>query len=535
MTNVNSHGKPSRRSHDKSCLYHFLTRPGANAPRDTSDMRSSQKSSPSPSQGPAYDHTSIELDGWEVTVGKSGHELNAQELLFTDAILERFADLELEGSEDKKRRVDTRFSAHVSPRSLVEFHASSENPHFRAMCSRGVELLGAEPGRISFAARRVADAADIFLRRSDNRDPVLKSFALNVRLRARQTLQDRLAEATQPQGATVSREEGAALMATRAMAMAEYFGVHDATSALGVHFILDARGNPAFAFKPMTARAAARAVCTSRLHDAFARALSGAAVTASGRSAPSALSAPSGWIVRMPVRSAGEAEDVGPRLGLLMRSPPGFRLRLSHPLDSAEVVQQRLAQASTRALDVESFEHLALTAACAGKAGPDMDGVLVDEGGRAWQLDHVGSLADRPAGGGSSGRRPPEAVPMSYARLRALAELEDSGQDPSVAWQPVDRERDLLAEAVGREAGREVDPETAAASDRLWPTKEEIDALRTRVSDLSLWAAQCVRGLDALEQLSSAEDTVLQYRLMTGQSSIQWYLNPSALPDDIQA
>jgi len=35
--------------------------------------------------------------------------------------------------------------------------------------------------------------------------------------------------------------------------------------------------------------------------------------------------------------------------------------------------------------------------------------------------------------------------------------------------------------------------------------------------------------------LSNAEDTVLQYRLMTDQSSIQWYLNPSALPADIQA
>ncbi|WP_431286413.1 hypothetical protein [Roseateles chitinivorans] len=287
-------------------------------------------------QAQPYEHTSIDLDDFEVIIGrKDGQDLEVEQLEFINGIVER------------AHRTKTAFSTHFSPLNLTERHVASEDPAFKAMCSRGIELLGVDPdaddGAIALAARRAADSAEAFLRTPAAGDTRLGRYAREVRLRARETLAERILRTPQPMGGRVritSRSDEFALTTReRARLMAECFGVHRGPDVPGVDFILDARGKVAYAFKPMT-EAAPRAVCRSRLHVSMSRAISKGSIEAEIASHPVPaviVSMPGRWgtvaTSAHPERDIEEAEET---LGLLMIAPPGFDLCLASADDERE-------------------------------------------------------------------------------------------------------------------------------------------------------------------------------------------------------
>ncbi|WP_377154870.1 hypothetical protein ACFJIX_22175 [Roseateles sp. UC29_93] len=498
-------------------------------------MPSFQKPSPGTGQIDPYDHTSMEVEGYEVTVGlNDGCELDEHQLKFVDRLVERI--------DERAKTTKTAFSAHFEPRRLIERHLLSKDPAFRAMCMRGIDLLrvnrDADDGAVALAARRTADAAEVFLDSSEARDPRLRKFGLEVRLRARETMQERIQREPQQRGeatAITARSDAFVLVTReRARLMAEFLGVHRTPDVPGVDFILDAHGKVAYAFKPMAASAAVQSVCMSRLHAAMFPALG---------YRKDATPSSTAMIVSMPARPApptGDVDDVDEALGLLMMPPPGFELCLDSPGEGRDVGRQRLADALARPLNDLAFDHLALSALCAGGQGLRLDGVLVDERGRAWVLDHEHLLADRHAGldstavGTGQGRasptegRIPADLPMRPGRLHALGQLDVPQLTRRLAatWQATDRERRLLGEALGKTSKADI-----AATDRLWPDPAAVAHLKDRLEVVQHWAASCDRSNDELLATEDATEVEDLSDALSQQSSIRWLLSRVARDD----
>lgn len=489
-------------------------------------------------RGRTHEAHYVDLHGFEVFVGLSHQgDMDDRQHQFINEILER--------AEVTK----TAFFAHFSPLRLTERTLASKDPAFQDMCSRGIELLGVHPdlddGAIALAARRTADAAEAFLNTPAARDPQLRKFGLEVRLRARETMQQRI---KRPPGRVdkttdITNRSDAFVLVTRERArlMAEFLGVHRAPEVPGVDFILDAHGKVAYAFKPMTASAAVEAVCMSRLHDAVSVAM---------RDQAESPSVSTAMIVSMPGRPAhgtDDVDDVDDVLGLLMIPPTGFDLGLAAPEDGDGVGRQRLADALARPLTDSACDHLALTALCAGEHRLPLGGVLVYEGGRTWMLDREPFVADRPARtevpatvpfrghAASAAGRAPTDMPMASHRLEALARLDvnDMARYVDTRWKATRRENRLLAEALGKTGEANTD-----VLYRLWPSKDDVARLTLRLAEVRNWAEHCVRNHDHVLAAPDLVEVEEQSDAVSKASSIRWFLStfaPTVADDHAQA
>ena len=487
-------------------------------------------------QAPAYDHTSIELDGYEVTIGKTGSfRLNPAELKFTAALMER--------SERAKRTgglVDTPFEANFNAQILVERHDSTEDVAFRAMCAQGVELLGADTGQISLTAQRTADAADVFLKTSATRDSLDWQFARDVRQRARETRQVRIDKAFN--GLTFKPSSPALAQATfaHAVAMKDAFGVFHAADELGLDFILDAHGKPAYAFKPMTVMAP-RALGMSRLRGHLANTLADEVGLAAslGQSRAHLVQMPGSWSGMRSDDPQHAVSNAGSTLGLLMRTPHGFDLCLSMPEDTESAGRDRLVAALTRPPGPEAREALTLAALCAGETRASREGVLVDEAGRSWDLQPERYLAEPPEAPRGHTNVPakepvPSAtdadpdMPMRLDLQRALSLLSGSMTAGVIAKRcsPTERELDLVGKAMGLSG-----PAAAEAALALWPSRAVVQRSADQVQRLSDWAKTCVATRDQL--LDQPADEVLDLVEMSDRtSSLNWFMSTLDVKED---
>ncbi len=488
------------------------------------------RKSPTPdTQGPAYDHTSIALDGYEVTIGKTGpFRLNPAELRFTAALMAR--------SDRAKRTgglVDTPFEAHFNAQMLVEWHESTEDVAFRTLCALGVELLGADTGQISLAAQRTADAADIFLKTSATPDSLAWQFAREVRQRARETHQVRIDRAFNGLTFKPSSPGLGQTTLARAIAMKDAFGVFGAADELGLDFILDAQGRPAYAFKPMTDMAP-RALSMSRLHDLLIEALAEGVGIAAATKQRHAL------LVQMPGSWSGMRADdprhavsnAGGTLGLLMRPPEGFDLCLSTPDDTERAGRDRLLAALTRPPGPRAMEALSLAALCAGETRASRQGVLVDEAGHHWDLQPERYLAEPPedrrghmdvltkASVPASTDADP-GMPMRLDLQRAVSLLSGSMTADLIASRcsPTARDLDLVGKAMGLSG-----PAAAEAALARWPSRAVVQRSADQVQRLSDWAKTCVASREQLLDQPADEVEALR-EAVERSSSLTWFLS----------
>ncbi|ANH67543.1 hypothetical protein [Mitsuaria sp. 7] len=478
-------------------------------------------------RGQTHEAKYISLDGFDVFVGLSDRgSLDDCQLQFINQILER------------AERTNTPFFPHFPPLRLTERTLRSKDPAFQKMCSRGIELLGVDPlldeGDIALAARRTADAAEAFLATPAARDQ-LRKFGLEIRLRAREVMEARIRRAPQRRDPAIEitpqSNEFAVVNRERARLMAEFLGVHRAPEVPGVDFILDAHGKVAYAFKPMTA-AAVEAVCMARLLGEQPEAMGVAPQT-------SPLS--TAMIVTMPEcleRDAAEAGEAEETLGVLMMPPPGFNLCLTRPDEGEDVGRRRLADALARPLRNASFDQLALAALTCGEHRFQLDGVLVDEDGRAWMLDHQRLFAYAPADTDSAAAGPGRALdwsttprapadkPMSPETLRALAEMDVEKMKKRLVdlWKPSPREKRLLGNAFGKMSKADID----ALARQQWPGEKDLSRVALRLGEVRDWARHCVRLDEKMSTTKDPLDVKNMREVLSEQSSIRWLLSTFA-------
>ncbi|OWQ48054.1 hypothetical protein CDL60_05555 [Roseateles noduli] len=498
---------------------------------DTSDMPFFRRSQ-HPPQVHAYDHTSIELDGFEVTIGKvAPFRLNPAELKFSAGLIER---------SDRAKRTGSAHGAHVDVQTLIERHESTQDVAFRTLCARGIELLGADGGRISLAAQRTADAADVFLRTSATPDTLDWQFARDVRQFARETHQHRIDGAFNDLTFRPSSPGLAQANFAHAVAMKDAFGVFHAADELGLDFILDAQGKPAYAFKPMTVMAP-RALSLSRLHCHLADTLNknvGFAVPL-GQSRAHLVQMPGSWSGLRADDPQHAVSDAAWTLGLLMRAPPDFDLCLSKPDDAEGEARARLTASLTREGSPRAMEALALVALCAGESRSSREGVLVDEAGRPWILqperylaepeedsrDQTTAAAEAPV---PSSPDADQGMPMRLDLQRALAQLSASMSADVIARRcsPTERELALVAKAVGLSG-----PGSAEAALALWPSRAVVQRCADQILRLSDWARSCVATREQLLG-QPAEETEDLAALAERHASLNWYLSTVDVRND---
>ncbi|HEY1397189.1 hypothetical protein [Roseateles sp.] len=486
---------------------------------------------PPPAHAPVqtYDHTSIELDGFEVIVGTDPQgALDENQLAFLERI------------DKRARETKTALSDHFQAHRLAERATGTKDPAIKALCTLALPLLECQGPKLMPGALRLATAADDFLKTTDSGNGLDRKFAAEIRLRARETMQACIDKTVEGRRAKVTSPALAHSMRQRAQMMRQAFGVFPAGDEVGLDFILDAHGKAAYAFKPMSALAP-RALSMNRLQFQLEQALSNAlGIKFSAGYAHAQLVPMAGpWSGLQAGDPQSSRSRDHAKLGLLMQAPPGFDLCLSTPqgAEGAESAgRARLAQALNRSPGPVAMEALTLTALCAGETRAPLEGVLVDEAGRSWDLQPGRYLAEPPQGNREPATEPTTAavkasvsssadadpgMPMRRDLQRALSQLSASMNADAVAKRcsPTGRELDLVVKAMGLSG-----PAAAEAARALWPSDAVVQRCADRVRHLSDWAQSCVQLRERLldEPAGDVEDLA---DLIERQSSLNWYVS----------
>lgn len=482
---------------------------------------------PPPAHAPVqtYDHTSIELDGFEVIVGTDPQgALDENQLAFLERI------------DKRARETKTALSDHFQAHRLAERAAGTKDPAIRALCTLALSLLECQGLKLMPGALRLATAADDFLKTTDSANGLDRKFAAEIRLRARETMQACIDKTFEGRRAKLTSPALASSMRQRAQMMRQAFGVFPAGDEVGLDFILDAHGKAAYAFKPMSALAP-RALSMNRLHFHLEQALSKALdINCSSGYAPAQFVLMKGpWSsLQAGDPQSGRSSNHG-TLGLLMQAPPGFDLCLStppHAREAEDAGRARLAKALASSPGPVTMEALTLTALCAGETRAPLAGVLVDGAGRSWDLQPERYLAEprrdnresttaaAKAAVSSSADAAP-GMPMRRDLQLALSLLSASMNADAVAKRcsPTGRELDLVAKAMGLSG-----PAAAEAARALWPSDAVVQRCADRVRHLSDWAQSCVQSRERLldEPAGDVEDLA---DLIERQSSLNWYVS----------
>lgn len=418
-------------------------------------------------------------DDWELVHGvATSPSLPAKQARFIDDVLNRSIPEPPPKSAPREPVCESArlFGRWIDAAKLRQAILRCPDERFDDLCRLALTLRLTHDGVFRHAAKLLIAKCDAFLARAEG-DPAQRGLIQEARIGARWCLQEYFERQLEAGFNSLDPMDRLLAMRQHAECLAESFGVHHGSEALGRDFILDAGGNVAYAFKPLlnvadgadraraveaVIREVPRALTVSRVCRELAPALPAVQacetdlVTLRGRWGPQRL--------EDLATGDGDGSDDA-QLGLLTRAPAGFHLHLDDIDPGSDRAARRLDTASQKPLNLLAFEQAALLRLCLGQLGGDLKDALVDNDEQVWLLGHADALPDDFDGAALShglfgqlldplGARAPQSRADMGARLvAALADINLGALQVAVQNDKVTtaRMRRLLESALTKE------------------------------------------------------------------------------------